>query len=85
MLKAAFVADLDSVSPLNRRCGEMGRSPARLLGDLLCGREDAELVQALNKRIVFTQSGRSAILLAARLWNIGDTGRGVGPLVQLWI
>jgi len=51
-------------------CGELGRSPAQLAGDWLRGWHEPDLPQWSGRKVIFTQSGRSAILLAARLWGL---------------
>jgi perosamine synthetase len=56
---------------------EMGRSPAQLLADWLRGWGAPEF--PAGRRVVFTQSGRAAILLAARLWGIGDNDEVLVP------
>jgi perosamine synthetase len=53
-------------------CSELGRSPAQLAGDWLRGWHIPDLPQWQGREVVFTQSGRSAILLAARLWGLDD-------------
>jgi dTDP-4-amino-4,6-dideoxygalactose transaminase len=53
-------------------CGEMGRGPSQLAADWLSGQGTVHLPVAAGSQTVFTQSGRAAILLAARLWGLGD-------------
>jgi perosamine synthetase len=75
---------------MTRYC-DMGRSPAELLADWVCGWSKPEFYDSTNGRVVFTQSGRAAIALAAQLWNIGpddevlvpayNCGSEISPLV----
>jgi len=60
--------------------GEMSRSPARLAGDWLRPAADARRAGVPERRsVVFTQSGRHAILLAARLWGLGPDDEVLAP------
>jgi perosamine synthetase len=60
-------------------CGEMGRSPAKLFTDWLSGGTAPSIPQMTGRSVTFTQSGRSAILLAARMWNIGEKDEVLVP------
>jgi perosamine synthetase len=64
------LAKLDSFPDLIMRCAEPGSSPAYLLADYLAGGRAPSFPQADGRSIIFTESGRAAILLAARLWGI---------------
>jgi dTDP-4-amino-4,6-dideoxygalactose transaminase len=57
----------------------MGRSPAQLVADWLRGGDAPEFPQWVDRSVVFTQSGRTAILLAARLWGIGENDEVLVP------
>jgi perosamine synthetase len=60
-------------------CGEMGRSPAQLFADWLSGGTAPSIPQAAERSVIFTQSGRTAILLAARAWKIGEQDEVLVP------
>jgi perosamine synthetase len=69
---------------------DMGRSPAKLLVDWVCGWSKLEFSDS-GRPVIFTQSGRAAIALAARLWDIGpddevlipayNCGSEISPLI----
>lgn len=52
------------------RCPGLGRSPAQAFADGLGGGRLPSFPQATGRTTVFTQSGRAAITLAARIWGI---------------
>lgn len=54
-----------------RRSCEMGRSPAELFADWVYSWGELEFSEWANRQVVFTQSGRAAIALVARLWGLG--------------
>ena len=60
-------------------CGEMGRSPAQLFTDWLSGGTAPSIPQTADRSVTFTQSGRTAILLAARAWKIGEKDEVLVP------
>jgi perosamine synthetase len=60
-------------------CGEMGRSPTQLLTDWIWGWGKSEIPQLSGHQLLFTQSGRSAILAVARLWNLGSKDEVLVP------
>ncbi len=49
---------------------EMGRSPAQLLADGISGWSEFAFSEGSNRQVVFTQSGRAAVALMARLWGL---------------
>jgi perosamine synthetase len=53
-------------------CGEMGRSPAHLVTDWVRALAPPAFVHDSDRRIIYTRSGREAILLAARAWELGS-------------
>lgn len=53
-------------------CGEMGRSPAQLVADWVRALAPPTFAQASDRKIIYTRSGREAILLAARVWGLGS-------------
>src|SRR4051812_21593756 len=61
------------------KCAEMGRSPAQIFADWLAGGRSPSLAQAGDGTVIFTQSGRAAILLAARLWQISEADEVLVP------
>jgi perosamine synthetase len=73
-------------------CGEMGRGPADLLADWMSSWGEPEFPQATGRCVIFTQSGRDAILLAARIWGVGkkdevlvpayNCGSEISPLIS---
>jgi perosamine synthetase len=60
-------------------CGQMGRNPAQLMMDWLLGGGTSGFLHADKQSVIFTQSGQSAILLAARLWSIGENDEVLVP------
>jgi perosamine synthetase len=64
---------------MTMKCAEMGRNPAQLVADWLAGGRSPLLPQAAGGSVTFTQSGRAAILLAARLWRISDADEVLVP------
>lgn len=58
---------------------DMGRSPAELLADWAYGWGNPEIFQGASRGLVFTQSGRAAIALAARHWDIGPNDEVLVP------
>jgi dTDP-4-amino-4,6-dideoxygalactose transaminase len=75
------MADMDPRAAVSRDllCGELSRSPAGLLGDWLRpGRPHLPGVPD-RRCVVFTESGRKAILLAARLWGLGPADEVLAP------
>jgi dTDP-4-amino-4,6-dideoxygalactose transaminase len=65
------VAKLDPLPDVNMRCTEPGRNPAQIFTDWLAGGQ-APLLGDHGRQTIFTQSGRAAIALAARLWGIAS-------------
>jgi perosamine synthetase len=68
------VARLDTVTlmMLRIRCGEQGRNPVQLLADWYAGGRTPLFPAAQSRSVEFTHSGREAIALAMRRWNIGN-------------
>jgi len=56
---------------------DMGRSPAQLLADWIYSWGEPEFSE--GRRVVFTQSGRAAIALAAQLWDVGPNDEVLVP------
>lgn len=65
-------------------CAELGRSPVQLLFDWLRAADPQDLSQAKKdgRQLIFTQSGRAAIALAARTWRIGAKDEVLVPAYQ---
>ncbi len=85
------MAKLDPIQDLIMRAAQLGCSPAGLLADYLAGGEAPSLAQGDGRTVIFTELGRAAILLAARLWGIGkedevlvpayNCGSDISPLI----
>jgi dTDP-4-amino-4,6-dideoxygalactose transaminase len=60
-------------------CGEPGRSPFELVADWMSGSGPPRFPGREARRVVFTQSGRAAIRLAAQVWNIGASDEVLVP------
>jgi perosamine synthetase len=81
---------LDPFPDVIMRCTEPGRNPVQIFADWLAGGQ-APLLGDHGRQTIFTQSGRAAIALAARLWGItgGDEvlvpayhcGSEISPLI----
>ncbi|QPF86542.1 DegT/DnrJ/EryC1/StrS aminotransferase family protein [Bradyrhizobium genosp. L] len=54
------------------QCAEMVRSPVQLCADWFAGGHPPSWFQNRSATSIFTQSGRAAVQLAARLWNISE-------------
>jgi perosamine synthetase len=54
------------------RCGELGRSPIDLFADWLAGGHAPSCADEFGRTVVYTRSGREAIALAMRRWNVGS-------------
>jgi perosamine synthetase len=63
-------------------CFDMGRSPGQLVSDWLCGGRAPEPCQGEGQHVVFTQSGRAAVSLAAQIWGIGEKDEVLVPAYQ---
>ena len=87
------MADLDPLSNMKFGIGsaDLGRSPIQLLSDWLVGGTKPSAFDEFGGRSFYTRSGREAIALALRYWNIGDgdevlapaynCGSEVGPII----
>jgi perosamine synthetase len=60
-------------------CGEIGRSPVQLVADWLRGGGSPEFSHEASQKAIFTQSGRAAVWLTARLWKIGNNDEILVP------
>ena len=60
----------------------MARSPAQFVFDWLRGGHAPELPQWEKQHVVFTQSGRAAVSLAAQIWGIGKEDEVLVPSYQ---
>jgi perosamine synthetase len=58
---------------------QVARNPVQLLADWLHGGGLPQLPQGEGRQAFFTESGRAAIALAARLWAIGKTDEVLVP------
>jgi len=60
-------------------CGQIGRSPLQLVADGFANGAVPRLAEWAGRRLVFTQNGRTAIALAARLWEVGKNDEILVP------
>jgi len=60
-------------------CGELGRSPVELFADWMSGSRSRGLARNYGREVIFTQSGRAAIRLAAEVWKIGNDSEVLVP------
>lgn len=61
------------------RFGNMGCSPRQLLSDWVLNASEPNYFAEKECSAIFTDSGQSAILLAARLWGIGENDEVLVP------
>lgn len=60
-------------------CGEPAHGPVELFADWLSGSRSRGSARNNGREVIFTQSGRSAIRLAAEVWNIGNSDEILVP------
>lgn len=60
-------------------CGEPGCSPVELFADWVSGSRLRKFERNEGRKLIFTQSGRAAIRLAAKVWNIGNNDEILVP------
>ena len=60
-------------------CGELGRSPVELFADWMSGSRSRGFARNYGREVIFTQSGRAAIRLAAEVWKIGNDSEVLVP------
>jgi dTDP-4-amino-4,6-dideoxygalactose transaminase len=60
-------------------CGEPGHSPVELFADWVSGSRSRASARNNGRKVIFTQSGRAAIRLAAEVWNVGKNDEVLVP------
>ena len=60
-------------------CGEPGHGPVELFADWVSGSRSRGSARNSGRDVIFTQSGRAAIRLAAEVWNIGNSDEILVP------